>query len=95
LISVVAGLAGQIIGLFGSKGKAQQQALKTRVANMKRSWTDELVALVWFSPMMMAWISPDRATAWIDTATADPEYYALLVGITAAVFGLGKINGRK
>jgi len=62
---------------------------------MKRSWTDEIIALVWFSPMMVAWISPDNAKAWIGTVTADPEYYGMLVLITAAVFGLGKINGRK
>jgi hypothetical protein len=95
LANVAVGLVGQVIGLFGQKGKANQEALKARVEGMKRSGTDEIIAAVWFSPLVVMWFDAPRASVWIDTAfNTSPEYSALLIGITAAVFGLGKINGR-
>ena len=50
---------------------------------------------MWFSPAVVAWFSPDKANAWIAAVFSNAEYSALLIAITAAVFGLGKINGRK
>ena len=95
LANLTAGLVGQVIGLFGEKGRATQAALKARVEAMGRSWTDEIITLVWFSPAIVAWFSPDKAGEWIERIfNTSPEYTALLIGITAAVFGLGKINGR-
>ena len=95
MLNLAAGLVGQVIGLFGEKGKAQQEALKERVSNMQRSLTDEFIAAIWFSPVVMAWFDPARADAWIAAVFSNQEYSALLIAITAAVFGLGKINGKK
>jgi hypothetical protein len=95
LANLAVGVIGQVIGLFGERGKAQQEALKARVEAMQRSGTDEIITAVWFSPAVVAWFSPERAEAWIERIfNTSPEYTALLIGITAAVFGLGKINGR-
>jgi hypothetical protein len=95
MINVIGGLLGQIIGLFGQRGQAAKENLQARISNAQRSWTDEVIALVWFSPLLVAWFSKPKAQAWIETVTADSEYYGMLVAITAAVFGLGKLNGRK
>ncbi len=92
LASLAVGVVGQIIGLFGEKGKASQEAMKARVEQMGRSGTDEMITAVWFSPLVVMWFAPERAEVWIQTAfNTSPEYSALLIGITAAVFGLGKI----
>ena len=95
IASLVANLLGQVVGLFGQKGKAAQDALAARVSNMERSWTDEFITAVWFSPLLVSWVNPEKANEWIATVFANKEYSALLMGITAAVFGLGKLNGRK
>ena len=95
MINLAAGVLGQVIGLFGAKGKAAQEQLKARVSMMERSWTDEFIAVVWFSPVIVAWFSPAKSEAWITALTVNQDYFGLLVGITAAVFGLGKLNGRK
>jgi hypothetical protein len=95
IVSGVAGLIGQVIGLFGARGKATQEQLKARVESMGRSWTDEFIAVVWFSPLVAAWFSPERANEWIAAVTSNVEYFAMVGAITAAVFGLGKLNGRQ
>ena len=95
IVSGVLTLLSSALGIFGQKGKAAQERITTRISAMERSWTDEVIAAVWFSPLIVSWFSPDRATSWIQTVTQDAEYYGMLVGITAAVFGLGKMNGRK
>lgn len=95
IAGLVANLVGQVIGLFGQKGKAAQDALAARVNNMERSWTDEFITVIWFSPVMVAWFDPGKSDAWIKSVTGNTEYFGMLAGITAAVFGLGKINGRK
>ena len=96
LVKAGISLAGQIIGLFGARGKATQEALKARQESMQRTWTDEFITVVWFSPLLVAWVEPDRATAWIDAVLGqNPEYVAIVASITAAVFGLGKIGVSK
>jgi len=95
IAGLLVNLVGQVIGIFGAKGKAAQENLATRVNAMERSWTDEFITLVWFSPVLVSWFNPERANAWIVTVTGNTEYFGMLAGITAAVFGLGKINGRK
>jgi len=95
IVSAIGNLLGQVIGLFGERGKAKQASLDARVANLARSWTDEFITVVWFSPLIVAWFSPERSDAWIASITGQVEYFGMLSAITAAVFGLGKINGRK
>jgi len=93
-VKLGAGLVGQVIGLVGDKGKAAQADLVARAENMKRSWTDEVLVIYWFSPSVIAWFDKEKSLEVQQTMTADPELFALQVAITAAVFGLGKINGR-
>jgi len=89
-------LLGQVVGVFGERGKARQEWLVERASALQRSGTDEIITVVWFSPAVVAWFSPDRANAWIDTILGgNPEYVYIVSAITAAVFGLGKVNGRK
>jgi len=96
MINVLAGVAGQLIGLFGQRGQATKEALKARVAMMERSWTDEFLVLYWFGPaMFLALFWPDRYTAYVAALTAQPDFFLMQGLITAAVFGLGKMNGRK
>ena len=95
MINLAAEILGQVIGLFGDKGKATQESLKARVENMQRSWTDEFITAFWFLPMLVGWFNPEAAATWIRMVfSTSPEYSGLLIGITVAVFGLGKINGR-
>ncbi len=95
IVSMLGGLAGQVIGLFGQKGKASQENIKARMDNMKRSWTDEFIAVYWFSPSIMAWFNPEKAELMITVMMSNTEMVAIQVAITAAVFGLGKVKGRK
>ena len=87
-------LVGQVIGLFGAKGKATQEDIKARVANMERSWTDEFIAVYWFGPDFIGWFDPAWALQIKAGQVAEPEVLAIQVAITAAVFGLGKLNGK-
>lgn len=96
IVNLIAGLAGQLIGLFGERGKKAQEILSARVSQMERSWTDEFIVVTWFSPVWVAWFSEQRAIGWINLVQNLPgEYWVMLQGITLAVFGLGKLNGRK
>jgi hypothetical protein len=86
-------LAGDVVGIFSANGKAKAEEVASRIQNMGRSWTDEFIVLVFFAPIVVAWFSPENAAAYFDSFYAMPEWYkALIIGITAAVFGLGKIK---
>lgn len=60
---------------------AQQQA-----AN---SWKDELITIVWFSPLIVAWFEPERADHWVQWVGDLPPFYQFgMFGIISASFGL-------
>lgn len=60
---------------------AQQQA--------QYSWKDELITVIWFSPLVVAWFEPERAQAWVDWVARLPYFYQFgMFGIMAASFGL-------
>ncbi len=60
---------------------AQQQA--------QYSWKDELITVIWFSPLVVAWFEPERATAWVQWVAQLPYFYQFgMFGIIAASFGL-------
>jgi len=93
IVSAGMSILSQVIGLFGEKGKAAKADVQARVAAMGRSWTDEFLVVIWFSPIVMLWISPERATSYITNLTAMPEWYVgIIYLITGAVFGLGKLK---
>jgi len=95
LVPLAGNLIGQVIGLFGQKGQASKEALQARMGAMERSWTDEILVVYWFSPGIASWIDPVYATTMIAAMFSNTELVALQGAITAAVFGLGKVNGRK
>ena len=95
IVSGAIGLAGQIIGLFGDRGKEKQALLKERAQNMQRTWVDEFLAVYWFSPNIVGFFSEARAQVMIDTMTRSTDVLAIQIGITAAVFGLNKLAGKK
>jgi len=95
IVSLLGNLAGQVIGLMGKKGAAKQAEIAERMQQMERSWTDEVLVVYWFSPSMIGWISPAKADAIITVMFSNPEMVTIQAAITAAVFGLGKVNGRK
>ena len=60
---------------------AQQQA--------QYSWKDELITIIWFSPLIVAWFEPERANLWVDWVANLPYFYQFgIFGIMAASFGL-------
>lgn len=55
------------------------------------SWKDELITLIVFGPLMLAWIPEYRSgiMEWVEFVSALPVWYQMLIfGITAASFGL-------
>jgi hypothetical protein len=85
-------LLGQLIGIFGEQGKAKAKALETLAANMARTWVDEIIALYWFGPSLLDYMGITgpliRQMAMIGDGSM---LFQTQVGITAAVFGLGKL----
>ena len=95
MINLIGGLAGQLIGLFGQQGRDAQANIKTRLAQMERSYTDEVIVAYWFGPTLVAifgWAEPLVNQQIM--VSANGEIFAIQAAITAAVFGLGKMNGR-
>jgi hypothetical protein len=96
IASAVVGLVGQVIGIFGKKGEARQEALKNVASNMHRTWTDEFITLYWFGPTMAAFFGYSHALVQQQAMIADNSFlFQAQLGITAAVFGLSKIVGKK
>ena len=87
------GLLGQVIGLFGQAGKAKQEALKTVAAGFQRTWVDEIIVLYWFAPTVLSWFGILKPLYSLETM--DPQLMQVQLGISAAVFGLNKLAGRK
>jgi|TARA_R110002096_G_scaffold5079_4_gene23644 hypothetical protein len=93
----VINLAGQIIGLFGQKGAAAQAQIKATAANMQRTYTDEVIVLYWFGPSIVSLFGlAEPMQQQLLMINADTGLlFEVQIGITAAVFGLGKLAGKK
>ena len=53
------------------------------------SWKDELITLVIFAPMVVAWFDTEKALEWVRFVGAMPLWYQIIMsGIVAASFGL-------
>ena len=60
---------------------AQQQA--------QYSWKDELITIIWYSPLVVAWFEPEKAMEWVEWVSKLPYFYQFgMFGIMAASFGL-------
>ena len=56
---------------------------------MQHSWKDELMMIIWLSPMYVAWFYPNRARDWIELVSQFPEWWWFgAFGMMAATFGL-------
>ena len=86
-------LAGQLIGVFGERGRAAAADLEARRVAMDRTWTDEFIVLFWFGPTLLSWFGYTTAIdEQIRSIANAPELTGIQVAITAAVFGLGKLK---
>lgn len=55
----------------------------------KHSWKDELITIIWFSPLVVAWFDPEKAMKWVEFVQELPIFYQVgMFGIIAASFGL-------
>ncbi len=96
IVSGIMTLLGQGLGLLGNRGKAAQERMNVRVSAMERSWTDEFLVVVWFYDRILAVFDPAAAEAYLYAVSQAPvDHIAMQVAITGAVFGLGKVKGRK
>jgi len=86
-------LLGQLVGIFGERGKRTQDQIDARITSMQRSWTDEFIVVIFFSPLVVGWFSDVQSEAYIAMLGSLPEWYRnLIFAITGAVFGLGKLG---
>jgi hypothetical protein len=96
VLNLIGQALGGVIGLFGDWGKGKQEAVNARISGMERSWTDEVIVVTIFSPLWVGWFSEAKAQAWLAMVDGMPEWYtAMLFAVISAVFGLGKLNGRR
>lgn len=57
--------------------------------NAQYSIKDEILTIVWVTPLIVAWFDPERAMKWIEFVSELPVWYQVgLFGILAASFGL-------
>ena len=67
------------------EGDWDQEALR----QSQYSWKDELITLIWFAPLVVAWFDQPTAMGWIAFVTKLPTWYQIgMFGIISASFGL-------
>ena len=50
---------------------------------------DEVITLIWFAPLIVAWFYPEKAQTWLEFVSKMPYWYQFgMFGIFAAAFGL-------
>ena len=53
------------------------------------SWKDEIITIIWFSPLIYGWYDAERAMAWVAFVSELPYWYQFgMFGILSASFGL-------
>ncbi len=100
IVQAVGGIFGSWVDLKKSKygaetaryqaqakieGDWDQEALR----QSQYSWKDELITLVIFAPLIVAWFDEVKAMAWVKFVSELPVWYqVIMTGIVAASFGL-------
>lgn len=100
---IIQGLSGVFTSWLDSK-KARHQAeanFQTQLSEQEAtwdiialrqsqySWKDELITILWFTPLVVAWFNPAAAKEWITFTSQLPLWYQVgMFGIIAASFGL-------
>lgn len=101
--AIISGVSGLVKSWFETK-KAKQEseaeyhrnALKGEqnwdleaMRQARYSWKDELITVIWFSPMVVGWFNPEKAMQWVAFISELPYWYQFVMfGIVAASFGL-------
>lgn len=73
------------------KNLAEQEATWDIIAlrQSQYSWKDELITIIWFAPLVIAWFEPEAAMSWVVFVGGMPLWYQIgMFGIIAASFGL-------
>lgn len=71
------------------EAKSESDYDTTALKQMQFSYKDEFAMLVWYSPIVLAWVYPEKAQAWVDFVGGLPHWYQLgMLGILASTFGL-------
>jgi len=100
---VTSGLVKIIEGWFKTKQAKQESEIKyqTMLAQgeqdwdieamkaSKYSWKDEIITIIWYSPLVVAWYDTELAMGWVNFVTELPYWWQIgAFGIMAASFGL-------
>ena len=102
--SILAKAAGSIFGGWIDLKKAKYTAEAKRyemqaqaeadwdqeaLRQAQYSWKDELITIIIFAPLIVAWFDPNKAMEWVKFVSKMPLWYQLIMtGIVAASFGL-------
>lgn len=100
----ITGAFGSLFGSWIDLKKAKHQAEAARALKLveveadwdleaqrqaQYSWKDEMITIVWFAPLVMAWFDEERAMKWVEFVQGLPYWYQFgMFGIIAASFGL-------
>lgn len=100
---VVQGIS-TIFGSWVDLKKARTEAEKTRLMHQAQSeadwdleairqaqysWKDEIITIIWFAPLVVAWFYKEEAMDWVEFVGELPFWYQIgMFGIMAASFGL-------
>lgn len=74
---------------FMAQAKAEADWDQEALRQAQHSWKDELITIVIYAPLIVAWFRPDLAQDWVDFVSQLPSWYQILMaGILCASFGL-------
>ena len=74
---------------YEMQSKAEADWDQEALRQAQYSWKDELITLVIYAPLVVAWFSKEKAMAWVEFVGELPVWYQIIMGgIVAASFGL-------
>lgn len=96
ILDAVLGLVKNGLGFLFETQKAKHELrlkrMEAGISAMQSSWTDEFLVLVWSSPLIVGWFSPELAKAWFEVFKNAPNWYQVgWISITGAVFAVPKL----
>lgn len=61
-----------------------------------KTYVDEILFLIIYSPLIVAWFYPEKALAWVQFVSDLPVYYqTMMIGILISTFGLRWMYSKK
>ena len=74
---------------FMAQAKAEADWDQEALREAQYSWKDELITIIIFAPMVVAWFDEVKAMAWVKFVSEMPVWYqVIMTGIVAASLGL-------